>query len=154
MTLNQPIIPFPSVFFFLYLPSHDHPLYMYSLFRRIICLDQRTTTPTVLMIVVKLPMMYKSTHLPFKLSHFSSLSNIFYTSFLPSVFPYFVLTAIPLTTGSLAVSSTRSPFLNLLSRLAQSGRWSSFGKRVWFTESHIFLIISFYLFYLFHLLLI
>jgi len=38
--------------------------------------------------------------------------------------------------------STRSPFVTLLSRGAQSGRWSSFGKRVWFTESHIVLIIS------------
>jgi len=40
---------------------------------------------------------------------------------------------------------TRSPFVTLLSRRAQSGRWSSFGKRVWFTESHIVLIISFLL---------
>ena len=31
---------------------------------------------------------------------------------------------------------------NLLSRRAQSGRWSSFGKRLWLTESHIVLIIS------------
>ena len=42
--------------------------------------------------------------------------------------------------------STRSPFVTLLSRSAQSGRWSSFGKRLWFTESHNFLIISFVLF--------
>jgi len=41
-------------------------------------------------------------------------------------------------------SSTRSPFVSLLSRRPQSGRWSSSGKRVWFTESHIILIISFY----------
>jgi len=33
--------------------------------------------------------------------------------------------------------STRSPFVTLLSRSAQSRRWSSFRKRVWFTESHI-----------------
>ena len=39
----------------------------------------------------------------------------------------------------------RSPFVTLLSRHAQSGRWSSFGKRVQFTESHILLITSFYL---------
>ena len=26
--------------------------------------------------------------------------------------------------------------------VAQSGRWSSFGKRVWFTESHIIYVIS------------
>jgi len=39
---------------------------------------------------------------------------------------------------------TRSPFVTLLSRRAQSGRWSSFGKRVWFTESHIVLISSFF----------
>ena len=38
----------------------------------------------------------------------------------------------------------RSPFVSLLSRRSQSGRWSSFGKRVWFTESHIILIISFF----------
>jgi len=51
--------------------------------------------------------------------------------------------------------STRSPCVNSLSRRAQSGRWSSFGKRVWFTESHTVLIISFYLlFYLLNLLLI
>jgi len=31
-------------------------------------------------------------------------------------------------------------FLPGLSRLAQSGRWSSFGKRVWFTESNIDLV--------------
>ena len=39
--------------------------------------------------------------------------------------------------------STRSPFVTLLSRRAQYGRWSSFGKRVWFTESHIVLFIQF-----------
>jgi len=51
--------------------------------------------------------------------------------------------------------STWSPFVTLLSRRAQSGRWSFFGKRVWFSESHIVLIISFYpLFYLLNLLLI
>jgi len=42
--------------------------------------------------------------------------------------------------------STRSPLLPYLSRHTQSGRWSSFGKRVWFTESHITLVISFCLF--------
>jgi hypothetical protein len=51
--------------------------------------------------------------------------------------------------------STWSPFLTWLSRLAQSGSWSSFGKRVWFTESNIDLVISFYLlFYLLNLFLI
>ena len=40
---------------------------------------------------------------------------------------------------------TRSPFVTLLSRSAQSGRWSSFGKRVWFTESRRILIISFFI---------
>jgi hypothetical protein len=35
------------------------------------------------------------------------------------------------------VQCTRSPFLTLLPRRAQSGRWSSFGKRVWFTETRI-----------------
>jgi len=35
--------------------------------------------------------------------------------------------------------STRSPFVTLLSRCTPTGRWSSFGKRVWFTEiTHIF----------------
>jgi len=48
-----------------------------------------------------------------------------------------------------SLQSTRSPFVTLLSRRAQSGRWSSFGKRVWFTESHIDLIISFLLLVLF-----
>ena len=42
----------------------------------------------------------------------------------------------------------RSPLVNL-SRRALSGRWSSFGKRVWFTESHIVLIILFSLYDLF-----
>jgi len=32
--------------------------------------------------------------------------------------------------------STRSPYLTWLSPLAQSGRWSSFGKWAWVTESH------------------
>ena len=41
-------------------------------------------------------------------------------------------------------SSARSPFLTLLSRRSHSGRWFSFGKRVWFIESHIVLIISFF----------
>jgi len=39
--------------------------------------------------------------------------------------------------------STRSPFVTSLSRRAQTGTWSSFGKRVWFTESHI--VLFFYL---------
>ena len=38
--------------------------------------------------------------------------------------------------------STRSAFVTSLFRRAQSGRWSSFGKRVWFTESH--LVFSYY----------
>ena len=42
------------------------------------------------------------------------------------------------------VHSTRPPFLTLLSRRARSCRWSYFGKRVWFTESHLVLIISFF----------
>jgi len=33
--------------------------------------------------------------------------------------------------------SSRSSFVTLLSRRAQCGRWSSFGKRMWFTESHL-----------------
>ena len=45
-------------------------------------------------------------------------------------------------------SSTWYPFLTWLSRHAQSGRWSSFGKWVWFTESNIVLVISLYFFYL------
>jgi hypothetical protein len=45
--------------------------------------------------------------------------------------------------------STRSPFFTWLSRRAQSGRWSSFGKRVWFTESNIVFGISFLLVVLF-----
>ena len=40
------------------------------------------------------------------------------------------------------IISTGSTFVTLLSRCAQSGRWSSFGKRGWFTESHVVLIIS------------
>ena len=36
-----------------------------------------------------------------------------------------------------------------LSQRAQSGRWSSFGKRMWFTEWHIVLVISFLLLVLF-----
>jgi len=39
--------------------------------------------------------------------------------------------------------STRSSFVTLLSRRAQSGRWSSFGKRAWFTESHLVFVILF-----------
>ena len=48
-------------------------------------------------------------------------------------------------------SSTRPPFVTLLSRRVQSGRCSSFGKRVWFTESYIVIVFSrmFYLFILF-----
>jgi len=49
--------------------------------------------------------------------------------------------------------SAQSPFVTLLSRCAQSGRLSSFGKQVWFTESHtvlvIFFLLMFYLFILF-----
>jgi len=41
------------------------------------------------------------------------------------------------TTGTLLEDSTRSPFLTWLSRRSQSGRWSCFGKRLWFTESNI-----------------
>ena len=33
----------------------------------------------------------------------------------------------------------------MLSRRAQSGRWSFYGKRVWFTKSHLVLIISFFI---------
>jgi hypothetical protein len=49
-------------------------------------------------------------------------------------------------TPSVTTISTRSPLLPCLSRHTQSGKWSSFGKRVWFTETHIILVISFYLF--------
>ena len=46
--------------------------------------------------------------------------------------------------------SAPSPFVTLLSRRDQSGGRSSFGKRVWFTESRIILIISFLLVILFN----
>ena len=46
-------------------------------------------------------------------------------------------------------SSTRPHYLTLLSQRAQTGRRSSFEIRVWFTESHIFLIISFLIVVLF-----
>jgi hypothetical protein len=39
------------------------------------------------------------------------------------------------------VISTRSPFLPCLSRSTQSGRRTSFGRRGWFTESHLVLVI-------------
>ena len=42
----------------------------------------------------------------------------------------------------LALLPTRLPFVILVSRRAQSGIWSSFGKRVWFTESDRIVIIS------------
>jgi len=48
----------------------------------------------------------------------------------------------PTTETTSTRSTTRSPFVTCLSRRSQSGRWSSFRKRVWFTESHIVLIIS------------
>ena len=47
------------------------------------------------------------------------------------------------------VYSTQSPFVTLLSRCAQSDKWSSFRKRVLFTESRIVLVISFLLVVLF-----
>ena len=48
-------------------------------------------------------------------------------------------------TYSKQLYSTRSPFLTWLSWCVQSGSWSSFRKWVWFTESHIVLVIYFYL---------
>jgi hypothetical protein len=52
-------------------------------------------------------------------------------------------------------TSTRSPLLTWLSLCVQSGRWSSFGKWVWFSKSNIDLVIYFYmLFYLLNLFLI
>ena len=41
---------------------------------------------------------------------------------------------------------TRSPFLPCLSRRAQPGRRTSLGRRVWFTESHVVLVILFFYF--------
>jgi hypothetical protein len=49
------------------------------------------------------------------------------------------------STWLVCIQCARSPSVTLLSRRAQSGRWSSFGKRVWFTESHKVSIISFLL---------
>jgi len=40
---------------------------------------------------------------------------------------------------------TRSPVLSCLSRRAQSGRRTSFGRRAWFIESHMVLVIFFLL---------
>jgi hypothetical protein len=40
-------------------------------------------------------------------------------------------------------SSTSPPFITWVSRCAQSGRWSSFEKRVWFTESFFFFFFFF-----------
>ena len=40
--------------------------------------------------------------------------------------------------------SARSPFITLLPWCFQFGWWSSFRKWVWFTESHIVLIVSFF----------
>ena len=50
----------------------------------------------------------------------------------PLVFRYFEYFV-----AALPRPSTLSPFVTLLSRRAQSDRWSSFGKWVRFTESHI-----------------
>ena len=40
--------------------------------------------------------------------------------------------------------STLSPYVPCLSQHVQSGKWTSFGKRVWFTKSHIILVIFFF----------
>jgi hypothetical protein len=57
--------------------------------------------------------------------------------------------------NSVIRSSTRSPFVTYMSRRAQSGRRISFGRRLWFTESLIVLVIFFLLIGLFiHLFLI
>ena len=61
----------------------------------------------------------------------------------------------PYPLNSMRSFSTQSPFITLMSWRAQYGRWSSFGRRVWFTESHLVLIVVFSLmFYLFILFLI
>ena len=53
------------------------------------------------------------------------------------------------------VCCTQSLFITWLPRRAQSGRTTSFGRRVWFIESHIVLVIFFLLIDLFiHLFLI
>ena len=45
------------------------------------------------------------------------------------------------------INSTRSPFVTLLSLRAQSGRRTSFGRRVWFIGSQIlFFYLLIYLF--------
>ena len=43
-----------------------------------------------------------------------------------------------------SICSTRSPFLLCLLRRAQSGRRTSFWRRVWFTESHLVVVIFFF----------
>ena len=61
----------------------------------------------------------------------------------------------PATHMEESLHSSRSPFSTCLSGRAQSGRWSSFGTPVCFTESHLILVISFnLLFYSLILLLI
>ena len=91
------------------------------------------------------------------ISHSCPLRTIFlYTASLrPS--PLAQLTASTKMEGTFFQKhshSTRSPFVTLLSRCAQSGRWSPFGKLVRFTELHTVLIIYLYLFYFLNLLLI
>ena len=49
--------------------------------------------------------------------------------------------------------STRSPFLSFLSQRAQSGRRTSFGRWMWFTESHIVLVIFLLIILLLHFIL-
>jgi hypothetical protein len=58
-------------------------------------------------------------------------------------------------TARVARCFTRSPFLPWLSKRAQSDRKTSFGRRVWFTESNTVLVIFFLIIDLFiHLYLI
>jgi hypothetical protein len=76
-----------------------------------------------------------------QLRYVTSLFSSFHITFLP-FFPSFVFSAkrtrlirILGTNYNLnTMYSTRSAFLTWLSQHAQSGRWSSFGKWVWFTE--------------------
>jgi len=72
--------------------------------------------------------------------HYTCLQNPWLGGYRPQfpALPVFRLQLNLLTPPPLRTKFLSTPLVSLLSRRAQSGRWSSFGKRVWFTESHTF----------------
>ena len=77
------------------------------------------------------------------------LSSDMFTAISPNPSSFSIFVCMFVCLFVVATQCTHSPYVPSLSQSVHSGRRMSFGRRVWFSESHIILVISFCFIYSF-----